>query len=105
MLSAASNIFRTFTRQFRPLGNRILVSLKKEEKVGAIYVPDTAQQEGNQGTVKAVGPGAMVNGKLVPTTLKVGDVVILPKFGGQTLKMDKEEYTIISEEDILAVLK
>ena len=91
----------------KPIGSRIVVELNKQNagKIGNLYVPDSAQKPTNQATVVAVGPGNRVDGKLVPTTLKVGDKVLLPQFGGQVIKYEREEYTVISEEDILAVFE
>ena len=86
-----------------PLGSRVVIQLNKKQadKVGQIYVPDSAKKQVNQGEVKAVGPGALVDGKRLPMTLKVGMKVLLPDFGGQVVKLGKEEVTIISEEDVL----
>ncbi|KAK8895596.1 hypothetical protein M9Y10_024066 [Tritrichomonas musculus] len=110
MLSFCKSSFaRFFTKELsiQPIGSRILVELDRsnQEKVGGIYVPQTAQQESNQGIVKAVGPGRYEDGKLVPTTLKVGNKVLMPKFGGQVVKLNKKEYTIIDEDAILAVFE
>ena len=91
----------------KPLGSRVIVELNKENqgKIGSLYVPESAQKTPNQATVVAVGPGAKVNGIFVPTTLKVGQKVLMPQFGGQVIKYEKGEYTVISEEDILAVFE
>ena len=86
-----------------PLGSRVVVQLNKKQgdKVGSLYVPESAKKAVNQGEVKAVGPGALVNGKRLPMNLKVGMKVLLPDFGGQEVKIGKEEITIINEEDVL----
>ena len=105
MISAV-NSFTRFASTYlgiRPLGSRVVIALNKKQadKVGSLYVPDSAKKQINQGEVMAVGPGALVNGKRLPMTLKVGMKVLLPDFGGQNVKLGKEEVTIISEEDVL----
>jgi chaperonin GroES len=88
----------------KPLGGRVLVELDKAtEKVGSLYLPQSAQQQTNQGKVLAVGPGALIDGKIVPVTVSVGQRVLLPTYGGQIVKLEKAEYTIIDETNILAV--
>ena len=91
----------------RPLGSRVLVVLDKNQtgKVNGLFVPETAQQETNQGIVNAIGTGHEYKGKTIPMTVKVGDRVLLPKFGGQAVKMGKDDCMIIHEDDILAILK
>lgn len=105
MLSAINSSFARFSSflGLKPLGSRVIVELNKKgaDKVGSLYVPETAKKAINQGVVKAVGPGAMSQGKRLPMTLKVGMKVLLPQFGGQTVKVGKEEVTVINEEDIL----
>lgn len=108
MLSFCKGSFtRFFAKELSivPIGSRVLVELdnSSKEKVGNLFVPETAQQESNQGFVKAVGKGRYEEGKFIPTTLKVGDKVLMPKFGGQVVKLNKKEYTIIDEDAILAV--
>ena len=104
MLSAIKS-FARFSSSYNgitPLGSRVVVKLneKQGEKVGSIFVPDSARKKVNQGEVMAVGPGALVEGKRLPMTLRPGMKVLLPDFGGQTVKLGKEEVTIISEEDV-----
>ena len=107
MLSCVSSFARSAKAfPIKPLGSRVVVELDKaSEKVGSLYVPEAAQQQTNQGTVLAVGPGAVVDGKRIPMTLKVGQRVLMPTFGGQKIKLDKNEYTIVDEESILAVFQ
>ena len=105
--SITSTVSRFFSKnlKIKPLGARVLVEMDKSqnEMVGRLYIPQTATEQINQGTVVAVGPGAYVDGKLMPMTLQVGQKVLMPKFGGQTVKFGKEEYTIVDEESILAI--
>jgi chaperonin GroES len=106
MLKGFSHFSRGFTAKLTiaPLGSRVIVQLDKAaEKVGSLYVPQTAQQQTNQGEVLAVGPGAVVDGNTLPMTLKVGQRVLLPAFGGQVVKLGKDEYTIVEEDHVLAV--
>lgn len=105
MLSAFSHI-RFGSLNIKPIGSRIVVQLEKinNGKIGNIIVPESAQKTPNMAVVKAVGPGSKIDGKFVPTTLKVGDKVLMPEFGGQKLKFKNEEYIVIHEDDILAVL-
>jgi chaperonin GroES len=108
MLSSGSSSFRSlFSTAFpvRPLGGRVVIELDKaNEKVGRLIVPETAQQQTNKGVVRAVGPGARVDGRVIPPAINVGDRVLLPQFGGQVIKVDKKEYTLIDGETVLAIL-
>ena len=106
MLSSFSSL-RFKTIPIKPLGSRIVVQLIKgtQDKVGSLYVPESAQKAPNTATVVAVGPGSKVKDVFVPTTLKVGQKVLMPQFGGQVIKYQNEEYTVIHEEDILAVFE
>ena len=96
----------------RPLGDRIVVKpLESEEKTeGGIYLPDTAKEKPQKGEVIAVGPGRVVEsgpnaGKTIPPEVKVGDKVLFSKYGGTDVKIDGEEYKILSMSDILAVIE
>ena len=89
----------------KPLADRVLVQpIEQEEKTkSGIYLPDTAKEKPQEGKVLAVGPGKMSeDGKLIPMTLKVGDIVIYSKYGGTEIKVDNEELIILRESDILA---
>ena len=88
--------------KLKPLGDRILVeSLPAEEKVGGIYIPDTAQEKPQKGKVVAVGPGNKEN----PITLKVGDQILYGKYSGTEIKYEGSEYLIMKESDVLATIK
>ena len=94
--------------KFRPLGDRVVVRRIKEESktAGGIIIPDTAQEKPQEGEVLAVGPGAPDNnGKLVPTTVKAGDVVLFGKWSGSDVKIDGEEIAIMKESDIMGILE
>jgi len=86
--------------EIKPLGERVVVKPEKEEKKtkGGIYLPDTASKEKPQkGEVIAVGPDFK--------GVKKGDKVIFAKYGGTEIKMDEEDYLILSTDDVLAVIK
>ncbi|MBP9816936.1 MAG: co-chaperone GroES [Candidatus Pacebacteria bacterium] len=91
-----------------PLSDRVVVRpLSASETVSAsgIIIPDTVNKEKpEQGTVVAVGPGKYDDGDLVPMTVKKGDVVLFSKYGFDDVKIDGEEYYIISEANILAII-
>jgi chaperonin GroES len=91
----------------KPLGDKIVIKPAKiEEKTeSGIILPGSAQEKPHQGTVVAVGSGALNDkGERVPMEVKVGDRVVYSKFGGVDLKYDDEEYVVIAEKDILVVL-
>jgi len=90
----------------QPLGDRVMVRPldQAEEKIGSIYIPDTAKEKPQEGSVEAVGPGTYKDGKLVPLEVKVGDKVLYGKYSGTEIKKDGKEYLIIRESDILAII-
>lgn len=91
-----------------PLRDRIVVApLPKDEvTLSGILIPDSAKQDKpEQGTVIAVGPGVYDAGSLVPMTLKVGDTILFSKYGYKEVKVGGKEYFILSESEVLAVLK
>ncbi|MBN2684926.1 MAG: co-chaperone GroES [Pontiellaceae bacterium] len=93
--------------KIKPLGERVLVEpIKEDEAVkGGIIIPDSAKEKPQEGKVIAVGTGKIDdNGKKVPFNVKVGDVVLMPKYGGTEVKMDDKVYQILREDDILAVI-
>ncbi|MBC7074744.1 MAG: co-chaperone GroES [Syntrophomonadaceae bacterium] len=94
--------------RIQPLGDRLVVKVAEvvEEKTKAgLYVPDTAKEKPQEGEVLAVGPGALnEKGERIPIDVAVGDRVIFAKYGGTEVKIDGEEYLILSERDILAKL-
>ena len=93
--------------KIKPLGERVLVEPLKEGEVlkGGIIIPDTAKEKPQEGTVIALGTGKLDDdGKIIPFNVKVGDLVLMPKYGGTEVKMGGKEYQIMREEDILAVI-
>lgn len=96
--------------KLRPLGDRVVVKpIAREEKTKAgIYLPDTASKEKPmEGTVIAVGPGRMMDdGKRVPVDVEAGARIVFAKYAGTEFRTEEdEEYLIISEKDIMAVIE
>ena len=93
--------------KFRPLHDRVLIKrLDSEEKTaGGLIIPDTAKEKPMEGEVIAVGEGAYNDdGDRIKPDLKAGDKVLFGKWNGTEVKIDGEEYLLIAENDILAVL-
>ncbi|MGV3773374.1 MAG: co-chaperone GroES [Verrucomicrobiales bacterium] len=91
----------------RPLGDRILVEAveEKEVKKGGIIIPDSAKEKPMESKIVALGTGKTDdNGKKVPFEVKVGDRVLVSKYGGTEIKLDGREYKILNADDILAVI-
>ncbi|MGI6345269.1 MAG: co-chaperone GroES [Bacillota bacterium] len=94
--------------KLQPLADRIVVkAIEQSEKTrGGIYIADTAKEKPQEGEVLAVGPGKMLeNGTRVPLEVKVGDRVLYSKYGGTEVKVDGEEYLVLKESDVLAIVK
>ena len=92
----------------RPLHDRILVQRTEEEeqKVGGIIIPDSAKEKPQQGKVTAVGAGkADKDGKRIALDVKAGDVILFGKYSGQEVKVDGEDYLIMREDEVLAVVE
>ena len=87
-----------------PLGDRLVIKAVVQEEVLAsgIVIPDTAKEKPRQGEVIAAGPGRLDDdGKRIAMDVKVGDRVLYAKYGGQEIKIDREEYIVLSEKDVL----
>lgn len=94
--------------QVKPLADRIVIKPMEAEEVttGGIVLPDTAKEKPQKGEVVAVGPGKMLdNGTVVEMEVKVGDVIFYSKYGGTEVKIGGEEYVILRQDDVLAVLE
>jgi chaperonin GroES len=94
--------------KIKPLGDRVLVKPceEKEKTKGGIVLPDTAKEKPQEGKIVAVGEGKKTDdGKIIPLSLKVGDKVLYGKYSGTEITVDGEEYLIIREEDILAIVE
>ena len=91
----------------QPLGNRVLIVRIEEEKQtkGGIIVPDTAKEKPQQGKVIEVGPGRMSDeGKRIPVGVKKGNKVLFGKYSGTEVSVGDQEYLIIEEDQILAII-
>ena len=87
--------------------DRIIVSRieEGEQKVGGIIIPDTAKEKPQQGKVVAAGSGkSKDDGKRVPLDVKAGDLILFGKYSGQEIKLDGEEFLIMREDEVLAVI-
>jgi chaperonin GroES len=91
----------------RPLHDRVIVRRldEGEQKIGRIIIPDTAKEKPQQGKVVAVGNGKLNDdGKRIPLDLKAGDLILFGKYTSQEVKLDGEEYLIMREDEVLAVI-
>jgi chaperonin GroES len=95
--------------RIRPLADRVVIkpAAKEEKSKSGLFLPDTANKEKPQeGTIVAVGEGKLDdNGKRVPVAVTVGDRVLFAKYAGTEIKLDDEDYLILAEKDVLAVVQ
>jgi len=92
----------------KPLGDRVLVepAEEKETKKGGIIIPDSAKEKPTEGIVRALGTGKCDdNGKKQPFEVKVGDRVLVSKYGGTEIKLDGKEFKIFNADDLIAVIE
>jgi len=92
----------------RPLHDRIIVQRLEEgeQKVGGIIIPDTAKEKPQQGKVIAAGNGKTKDdGKRIPLDVTAGDTILFGKYSGQEIKLDGEEYLIVREDEVLAIIE
>ena len=92
--------------KIRPLGDRVVVKVVKEEKTaGGLVLPDTAQEKPQTGEVLAMGPGKMLdNGSRQAVDVTVGDKVLFAKYSGTEVKLEGETYLLLAEKDLLGVV-
>jgi len=91
----------------RPLQDRVVVKrVEQEEQVrGGIIIPDTAKEKPQQAEVVAVGPGKVNDeGKRTPVDVKQGDKILIGKYSGSEIRIDEEDFVILREDEILAVV-
>ena len=91
----------------KPLGDRVLVKPLEENEIskGGIIIPDSAKEKPQEAEVVALGTGKRDDdGKLVEFTVKVGDKILVSKYGGTEVKVEGESYTIMREDDILGII-
>lgn len=92
----------------KPLGDKIIAKALGSEEVtkGGILLPDTAKEKPQEAEVIAVGPGRLLDsGKTIPMDVKVGDKIVFTKYGGTNMKVEGEEYIILRQDDVLAVIE
>jgi chaperonin GroES len=92
----------------RPLHDRVIVHRldEGEQKIGGIIIPDTAKEKPQQGQVIAAGSGkAKDDGKRIPLDVKAGDRILFGKYSGQEITLDGEEYLIMKEDEVLAIIE
>jgi len=90
----------------QPLADRVLIRpLEETEQMrGGLYIPDTAKEKPQQGEIVAIGPGRFEKGARVPMEIKVGQKVLYGKYSGTEVTFEDEQYLIIKESDVLAVM-
>jgi len=94
--------------KLRPLQDRILVKRVEEETktAGGLFIPETAKEKPQRGQVVAAGNGKKTDdGKVLPLDVKVGDTVLFGKYAGTEVKVDGEDFLMMREDDILAVVE
>ncbi len=94
--------------KLKPLHDRVVLKRIEEEEVkkGGIIIPDTAKEKPQKAEVIAVGEGKILeNGQKVPLTVKPGDIVLIGKYAGTEVKIDDEEFVIVREDEILAIIE
>jgi len=91
-----------------PIGDHVVIKVEKATETikSGIVLPESAKEKPQQGTVMAVGSGVMLdNGTRIPLEVKEGDKVVYSKYSGNEIKLDDEEYVVLSQHDILAIVK
>ena len=92
----------------KPLADRVLVKRlaeEEEQKEGGIIIPDTAKEKPQEAEVVAVGPGSLDDGKRIEPEVKAGDKVLIGKYSGTEVKIEGEDYLIIREDELLAIVE
>ena len=99
--------YKEVQMKIRPLADRVVIKMLEKEEVsrGGIVLPESAREEPQVAEVVAVGPGGVVDGKDVIMEVEIGDRILHSKYAGTEVKIDGEEYTIIRQSDILAVVE
>lgn len=92
-------------KKIKPLSDHILVQrVESLSQKGGIFIPESAKEKPQEAKVIAVGPGKVEDGKRVPLEVKVGDNVLIAKYGGTEITYNDEKYIILREEDVIAVI-
>lgn len=94
--------------KIKPLGDRVLIKAvddSGEQTKGGIIIPDSAKEKPQEAQVVALGTGSKDDsGQAIPFNVSVGDIVIVSKYGGTEVKFEDETYTLLREDDILAIV-
>ena len=95
------------TAKLRPLGDRVVIQPTPREEMtkSGIVLPDTAKEKPQEGTIVAVGPGRLDDGEREPMDVQEGQKVLYAKYAGTEFKVDGEEFLIVSQKDILAIVE
>jgi chaperonin GroES len=99
---------KSLVKMITPLQDRIIVkrAAEEEKSKGGIVIPDTAKEKPVRGFIVAVGPGKQLEtGKIHLMSLKVGDEILFGKYAGTEVKLDNEEYIVMREDDVIALMK
>ena len=106
-LSCEDSGMEEYIMKLVPLGDRVVIKalVAEETTKSGIVLPGQAKEKPQQAEVIAVGPGGVVDGKEVKMEVTVGDKVIYSKYSGTEVKLDGEEYIIVKQSDILAIVK
>jgi chaperonin GroES len=93
--------------RIQPLGERVVIKMLESEETtkSGIVLPGAAKEKPQIAEVIEVGPGGIVDGKEITMEVEIGDKVLISKYAGTEFKLDGEEYTILSQSDILAIVK
>ena len=92
----------------KPLGDRLVVlpMQQSDQTTSGLFLPETAKEKPQQGKVIAAGPGSRKeNGDRIPMDVKIDDTVLYARYGGATIKLDSQEYLILKETDVLAIVE
>lgn len=91
----------------KPLGDRVIIKLIEENETtkGGILLPSAAKEKSSVAEIVAVGTGKYVDGKVIPLDVKIGDKVIFSKYSGTEIKYEGVEYSILKQDDILAIVE
>ena len=107
-MATATDTKGSTTTKLRPLGDRVVIQPTPREEMtkSGIVLPDTAKEKPQEGKILAAGPGRLTDeGKREPMDVKEGDTVLYAKYAGTEFKVDGEELLIVSQKDILAIVK
>jgi chaperonin GroES len=93
--------------KIKPLGDRVVIKMLESQETtkSGIVLPGTAKEKPQEAEIVAVGPGGVVDGKTIVMEVKVGDKVLISKYSGTEVKIDGQEYTILKQSEILAIVE